>query len=165
MKQSFIGTFIYFGFPLNEVKSWIALPHAIAAAICIGWLVLLSYVLSSLIHSFQGCPFSLKFPQLRLILVVVLLMIFSSACPLNGRLSMGAVAHFFFLKFCLKNTEIQYMTNQEKAYISLQKYLLSLQHKLTRYSIAGLKPPEYLLERFEQTKRRLRIFSKAREKQ
>jgi hypothetical protein len=57
------------------------------------------------------------------------------------------------------------MTNQEKAYISYQKYLLSLQHKLTRYRIAGLKPPEYLLERFEQTKRRLRIFSKAREKQ
>jgi len=56
------------------------------------------------------------------------------------------------------------MTNQEKAYISLQKYFLSLQHKLTRYKIAGLNPPEYLLERFEHTKRRLRIFSKAREK-
>ena len=57
------------------------------------------------------------------------------------------------------------MTNQEKAYIGLHKYFLSLQHKLARYGIAGVKPPEYLLERFEQTKRRLRIFSKAREKQ
>lgn len=52
MKQSFIGTFIHFGSPLNEVKPWIASRHIVAAAICIGWLVLLSYVLSSLIHSF-----------------------------------------------------------------------------------------------------------------
>jgi hypothetical protein len=56
------------------------------------------------------------------------------------------------------------MTEQEKAYIILNKYFLSLQHKLTRYKIAGLNPPEYLLERFEHAKRRLRIFSKARNK-
>ena len=57
------------------------------------------------------------------------------------------------------------MTDQEKAYIKLNKYFLALQTKLTRYKIDGLKPPDYLLERFEQTKRRLQIFSKAREKQ
>ena len=57
------------------------------------------------------------------------------------------------------------MTDQEKAYIKLNKYFLVLQTKLTQYKIAGLKPPDYLLERFKQTKRRLQIFSKAREKQ
>ena len=56
------------------------------------------------------------------------------------------------------------MTDQEKAYISLQKYFFALQHKLEKYKMAGANPPEYLLQKFEQTKRRLHIFSKAREK-
>lgn len=56
------------------------------------------------------------------------------------------------------------MTEQEKAYISLNKYFLALQHKMTKYKMAGLYPPEYLLKGIEDTKRRLRIFSKARNK-
>lgn len=56
------------------------------------------------------------------------------------------------------------MTEQEKAYISLNKYFLALQHKMTKYKMAGLHPPDYLQQRFEDAKRRLRIFSKAREK-
>jgi hypothetical protein len=57
------------------------------------------------------------------------------------------------------------MTDQKKAYVVLNKYFLVLQNKITRYKIARLKPPEYLLERFEHTKRRLRILSKALNKQ
>jgi hypothetical protein len=56
------------------------------------------------------------------------------------------------------------MTNQEKAYISLQKHVLSLQHQLIKYKIARIDPPDYLLKKFEVAKRRLRIFSKVREK-
>jgi hypothetical protein len=52
MKQYFIGTFSHFELPINEVKSWIALRNFVAAAICIGWLALFSYALSSLIQSF-----------------------------------------------------------------------------------------------------------------
>ena len=54
------------------------------------------------------------------------------------------------------------MTGQEKALFSLQKYFLALQHKLEKYKMAGIIPPEYLLQKFEETKRRLHIFSKAR---
>ena len=53
------------------------------------------------------------------------------------------------------------MTDQQKAFISLQKYFFALQLKLEKYKMAGHKPPEYLLQKFEQTKRRLHIFSKA----
>jgi hypothetical protein len=56
------------------------------------------------------------------------------------------------------------MNNQEKAFYDLQKLLLALQHKMEKYKMAGLNPPEYLVQRFEQTNRRLHIFSKAREK-
>jgi hypothetical protein len=56
------------------------------------------------------------------------------------------------------------MTDQEKAIVSLNKYFLFLQHKLTKYEMTRLDPPEYLLKKFEDTKRKLRIFSKAREK-
>ena len=56
------------------------------------------------------------------------------------------------------------MTEQEKAYISLNKYFLALQHKIAKYKMAGLYPPDYLQQRFEDAKRRLRIFSKARGK-
>jgi hypothetical protein len=54
------------------------------------------------------------------------------------------------------------MTEQEKAFIRLQKYFFALQQKLEKYKIAGHNPPEYLLQKFEQTKRRLHIFAKAR---
>jgi hypothetical protein len=54
------------------------------------------------------------------------------------------------------------MTDQEKAFYDLQKFLLSIQHKMEKYKMAGLNPPEYLVQRFQQTKRRLHIFSKAR---
>ena len=74
----------------------------------------------------------------------------------------GLIGAIFVLKFHFKNAEFKLMTEQEKAYISLNKYFLALQHKLTKYKMAGHFPPEYLLKRFEDTKRRLRIFSKAR---
>jgi hypothetical protein len=51
-------------------------------------------------------------------------------------------AHFFFLKYCLKNAEIKYMREQEKAYVILNKHFLVLQNKITRYKIAKLKPPD-----------------------
>ncbi len=54
------------------------------------------------------------------------------------------------------------MTDQEKTFISLQKYFFAVQNKLEKYKMAGINPPEYLLQKFEQTKRRLHIFSKAR---
>jgi len=56
------------------------------------------------------------------------------------------------------------MTNQEKAYISLNKYFSALQLKIKRYLMAGQYPPDYLQQNFEDTKRKLRIFSKARNK-
>lgn len=57
------------------------------------------------------------------------------------------------------------MTDQEKTYISLSKNFLSLQYKLTKYEMSGLNPPEDLLKTFQDTKRRLRILSKALEKE
>ena len=56
------------------------------------------------------------------------------------------------------------MTDKEKAFHSLQNYFFEVQEKLQRYELAGIEPPEYLLQKFEQTKRRLHIFSKARQK-
>jgi len=56
------------------------------------------------------------------------------------------------------------MTEQEKAFYSLQKYFLALQFKLEKYKLAGSNPPEYLLQKIEQTKRRLYIFSKTNQK-
>ena len=53
------------------------------------------------------------------------------------------------------------MTDQEKAYVIQNKYFLALQNKIARYKIAGLNPPDYLQQRFEVAKRRLRILSKA----
>jgi len=53
------------------------------------------------------------------------------------------------------------MTNQEKAFHSLQKSLFELQDELAEYERTGLDPPKHLLQQFEQTKRRLHIFSKA----
>jgi hypothetical protein len=56
------------------------------------------------------------------------------------------------------------MTEQEKAFHGLQKYFFEVQDKLEKYKRAGTNPPEYLLQKFEQTKRRLHIFSKAFQK-
>ena len=53
---------------------------------------------------------------------------------------------------------------QEKAFFELQKVFLAIQHKLEKYKMAGSNPPEYLLQRFEQAKRNLHIFSKALER-
>ena len=55
------------------------------------------------------------------------------------------------------------MNDQQKAFIILQKYFFALQLKLEKYKMAGHNPPEYLVHKFEQAKRRLHIFSKARE--
>jgi len=56
------------------------------------------------------------------------------------------------------------MTAQEKAFYDLQKYFLSLQHKLEKCKMTGTNPPDSLLKKMEQTKRRLHVFSKACEK-
>ena len=56
------------------------------------------------------------------------------------------------------------MIEKEKTFYDLQKYFLFLQHKLEKYKMTGIKPPEHLLQKFEQTKRRLHIFSKALER-
>jgi hypothetical protein len=55
------------------------------------------------------------------------------------------------------------MTEQEKAHYNLEQYFLALQYKLALYEMEGLNPPEYLLKNFEDAKRKLHIFSKARE--
>jgi hypothetical protein len=67
-------------------------------------------------------------------------------------------------KVSSKNADFKYMTEQEKAFYSLQKYFLALKFKLEKYKLAGSNPPEYLLQKFEQTKRRLHVFSKAHQK-
>jgi hypothetical protein len=74
-----------------------------------------------------------------------------------------AKSPIFFLKFHFKNAELYCMTEQEKAHYSLQRYFLALQYKLALYEMEGLNPPEYLLKNFEDTKRKLHIFSKASE--
>lgn len=53
------------------------------------------------------------------------------------------------------------MTEQEKAFHSLQKSFFVLQDELAKYEMAGTDPPKHLLQQFEQIKRRLHIFSKA----
>ena len=56
------------------------------------------------------------------------------------------------------------MTEKEKAFHILQKSFLGLQDELAEYEIAGIDPPKHLLQKFEQTRRRLHIFSKALQK-
>jgi hypothetical protein len=56
------------------------------------------------------------------------------------------------------------MTDQEKAFHSLQKSFFELESELAQYKRAGINPPKHLLQLFEQTKRRLHIFSKACER-
>ena len=53
------------------------------------------------------------------------------------------------------------MTDQEKAFKSLQKYFLALREELAQYERDGINPPDNLLQKFEQAERRLWIFSKA----
>jgi hypothetical protein len=57
------------------------------------------------------------------------------------------------------------MNDTEKAFIDLNKKYLFLQHKLARYEMNGVFPPEYLLKKIEKTKRRLQIFRKTRNSQ
>ena len=57
------------------------------------------------------------------------------------------------------------MNDTEKAFIDLKKKYLFLQHKLARYEMGGVSPPEYLLKKIEKTKRRLQIFHKTRNSQ
>jgi hypothetical protein len=54
------------------------------------------------------------------------------------------------------------MRDTEKAFIDLHKKYLFLRYKLALYEINGASPPEFLLKKLEKTKRRLRIFRKAR---
>ena len=53
------------------------------------------------------------------------------------------------------------MTDQEKAFKSLQKQFLSLREELAQYERDGSAAPENLIKKFEQAERRLWIFSKA----
>ena len=51
--QSFIETFLQFGFSETEVKLSTAIAYAAAGAICLGWLALLSFSLASMLpHAF-----------------------------------------------------------------------------------------------------------------
>ena len=45
--------------------------------------------------------------------------------------------------------------------IALHKYFLLLQHKLVKYEMDGIDPPEHLLMEIDDTNRRLWIFRKA----
>jgi hypothetical protein len=47
--QSFVRSFAHFGSSTIEVKLSAVLAYAAAAAICLGWLVLLSFSLASLV--------------------------------------------------------------------------------------------------------------------
>ncbi|NIU88207.1 MAG: hypothetical protein GWN56_13340 [Nitrosopumilaceae archaeon] len=54
------------------------------------------------------------------------------------------------------------MDDNEKAFIDLHKYFLFLQHKLAKYEMDGITPPEHFLKKIDDTNRKLRIFRKAR---
>jgi hypothetical protein len=47
--QSLIESFLQFGFSANEVKLSTALAYAVAGALCMGWLALLSYSIASML--------------------------------------------------------------------------------------------------------------------
>jgi hypothetical protein len=49
----------------------------------------------------------------------------------------------------------------ENSIIALHKYFLLLQHKLAKYEMDGIDPPEHLLIEIDDTNRRLWIFGKA----
>jgi len=51
--QSFIQSFVQFGFSASEVKLSTTLVYAVAGALCVGWLALLSFSLAPILtHSF-----------------------------------------------------------------------------------------------------------------
>ena len=50
------------------------------------------------------------------------------------------------------------MNDTEKAFIDLHGKYLFLQHKLARYKMDGITPPEHLLKKIDDTNRKLRIF-------
>jgi len=50
MKQDIIDTFIHFDFHKIEIKSWLTSSKFLGTAICLLWLALLSFSISSLIH-------------------------------------------------------------------------------------------------------------------
>jgi len=52
MKETVVENLIHFDFDKIEIKSWLTSSRFIGTAICLFWLVLLSFTISSLIHSF-----------------------------------------------------------------------------------------------------------------
>ena len=52
------------------------------------------------------------------------------------------------------------MTDQEKTFFNAQKYFLALKDKVTKYKMAGMKPPDYLLENLFNAKTYLDKISK-----
>jgi hypothetical protein len=55
------------------------------------------------------------------------------------------------------------MTDREKALIDLHKHFLLLNYKISKYEMAKLTPPEYLLKKIKEVGRQIRIVSKALE--
>jgi hypothetical protein len=55
------------------------------------------------------------------------------------------------------------MTDREKKLIDLHKYFLSLNYKISKYEMAKVKPPAYLLKKFKEVERQIRVVSKALE--
>jgi len=51
MKQDIVDPFIHFDFHKIEIKSWLTSSKFIGSAICLLWLALLSFTISSLINS------------------------------------------------------------------------------------------------------------------
>jgi hypothetical protein len=52
------------------------------------------------------------------------------------------------------------MTDEEKKFLGVQKYYLSLKKKLAKFKAAGLNPPEYLLKNFEHAKHAMDYLAK-----
>ena len=55
------------------------------------------------------------------------------------------------------------MTDQKKLFFAVQSYYFALQDSLKKYKMAGINPPEYLLENFKDAKRQLEIVSESLE--
>ena len=53
------------------------------------------------------------------------------------------------------------MTDREKALFELHKQFLHLHYKVSEYEIAGIDPPDYLKEKFNDIERKMRLVSKA----
>ena len=52
------------------------------------------------------------------------------------------------------------MNEKEKQFFAVQKYFLSLKEKATKYKMAGMVPPDYLLKNLFDAKRYLDKISK-----